>query len=124
MEVGQVIEAVCRIPDDWWRLHLGYVDLLKASGYAGCVEEVGESQLAAFLRAHPELIEKWQGLSEGKRVSEGWYLLSPENSFDGRHWVVGYYPVGKQFESLDAADACAHYVKREIEGWRTHLHRE
>ena len=81
----------------------------------------GQRELAAYLRANPDLIQKWLGLSDGKRVSEGWYMLPPDASFDGQHWVVGYYPVGKYFVSLDAADACAHYVKQEIEGWRAHL---
>ena len=121
MEIGQVIEAVCRIPVDWWRLHLSYLALLKASGYSDHAERVGQRELAAYLRANPDLIQKWLGLSDGKRVSEGWYMLPPDASFDGQHWVVGYYPVGKYFVSLDAADACAHYVKQEIEGWRAHL---
>ena len=84
MGIEQVIEAVCR-PVDWWQLHLSYLELQKASGYADPAERVGEGELAAHLRANPDLIQKRLELSDGKRVSEGWYFLPPDASFDGQH---------------------------------------
>jgi hypothetical protein len=119
MDRDRMVDAVCRIPLDFHRLrNVSVRNLLKASGYLEHPDAVGEPELAAFLRANPDVIEAWTALSEDKRVSEGWYLLSPATSFDGHHWVVGYYPEGKRFSSLDAAEACAYYIKREIESWR------
>jgi len=118
VDVETVAEAVCRIPMEHGRGPLSPLALLENSGYFESHETITEEVFSGVLLSHPEWIESWWAWSGDKRVSEGWYLLSPPESFDGKHWVVGYYPEGKRFWSPDGSRACAYFIKHEAEGMR------
>ena len=90
--------------------------LLKESGYFEMYDQVSEADIVEELKKHPELIDDWLMLSEDKRTS-GW-CFTQEN----QKYSVGYYPRTPNFRLTTypkAKEACAAFIKLEIEAIRT-----
>ncbi len=112
----EALERACRLAHDFHRR--GDVSpwrLLRDSGYLQWRAKIDVAALTRFFVDHPELIGEWLVYSDNKRVSSGWYFTG--DTADGPY-VVGYFPADlnkqeKQFAS--AADACALFVKCELE---------
>lgn len=92
------------------------ISLLKESGYFEMYDQVNEAEITKALNEHPECINDWIMLSEDKRCSSGWYITENENG----KYIVGYYPA-EEFEITeycDVKEACAAFIKLEIEAIR------
>ena len=86
--------------------------LIEESDYRTLRPRVEASQLAAVLRAEPDLVDDWLAYSEDKRTSLGWGF-GPSR---GGGWLVdGPEGVREEFGSRSAA--CADYVLRELDFW-------
>jgi hypothetical protein len=104
------LDAVCQIPQAY-RGGKSPWAAVRQSGYKTVRDQITPTDLAQYLSRHPQFIEDWELYSLDKRTSGGWYLLRNE-----RGWTVGSVSVShpdEQFES--AAEACAHFVLREVE---------
>jgi len=91
--------------------------LLKESGYFEMYEQVSEADITEGLNKHPECINDWLMVSEDKRTSSGWCFTQNGNE----KYTVGYYPATANFRLTtytDAKEACAAFIKREIENIR------
>lgn len=89
--------------------------LLQDSGYVQRRAEIDVASLTQCFVEHPDLIGEWLIYSENKHVSSGWYFSA--DSTDGRY-VVGYFPADAKKQECrftSAADACAVFVKSELE---------
>ena len=56
-------------------------------------------------------------LSEDKRTTSGWYFIQYEKG----NYIVGYFPSNadmKAIEFVDIKEACAAFIKKEIEDIR------
>ena len=87
--------------------------LLKESGYFEMYEQVNEADIVEGLNNHPECIDDWIMLSEDKRCS-GWYITQNLSE----NYSVGYLPETEKFKLTtyaNAKEACAAFIKREIE---------
>lgn len=89
--------------------------LLKETQYFNVYNKISESNILKELDNHDEYINCWLSWSQDKRSNEGWYFLRKENN----KYVVGYMRSdGKkeEYKEFDnAINACAAYIKREIE---------
>jgi hypothetical protein len=92
--------------------------LLEATGYLGLYDQISEEDIRAALVLCPECVREWFQYSADKRTSSGWYLVKNDE---------GCYEVGDVSERgglqqrlvyNDRIDACAAFVKREIENIR------
>jgi hypothetical protein len=63
----------------------------------------------AVLDADPQLVVEWQGWSQDKRTSSGWFL-----EFENGAHVVGRLPDGQRVTFPDAATACTEFIIREL----------
>jgi hypothetical protein len=63
----------------------------------------------AVLEADPKLIDEWQGWSQDKRTSSGWFL-----EFENGAHVVGRLPDGYRITFPDATSACTEFILREL----------
>lgn len=88
--------------------------LLQATGYFELYDQIQEDQILEALYDHLECADQWMKWSEDKRSASGWYFIQNEQG----SYVVGYYPEQDDLETIeyiDKTEACALYIKREIE---------
>lgn len=87
--------------------------LLKEAGYFDAYDSISEEGIQAQLQGRADSIREWLMYSDNKRTDRGWYFQQQ----DGAGYIVGYFPSGveqpRQYSS--GADACAFFIKRELE---------
>ncbi len=116
MNLRNIINRITQLPAEFkipGNNHSIYY-LLKEAGYFDFHDEINENDFVNALAEHPEHITDWIQWSEDKRISSGWYFLQ---STQGK-FIVGFYPGkdnSKQKEYSDIKEACAAFIKREIE---------
>ena len=120
MNISETIIDVIRLPRKFGNLgNVSIHSLLKATGYFENHSQVSESAIREELIRHPEFIQDWMLLSEDKRSNAGWYFRQDDKA----GYVVGYFTQKgdhlRQSEYSDPIDACAAFIKREIEDIRT-----
>ncbi|MBX6326887.1 MAG: hypothetical protein IRY93_12725 [Chthoniobacterales bacterium] len=95
--------------------NVSMVSLLEGTGYFGLHDQISEDDIRKALLRCPECIREWVQYPEDKRTSSGWYITENDE---------GCYEVGNVTEGGDVQhrlvydnqiDACAAFVKREIE---------
>ena len=109
------IALVCNLAPDYYAKNMSPRALLEASGYLEHRRAIDVVAIRKHVAAHPELVGRWFGYSDDKRVSSGWYFSadSPQGPF-----VVGYFPSDpKKPETTysDGVEACAMFIKHELE---------
>ncbi len=110
------LEAICRMPENFTRRgDVSMITLLKESGHLNNPGQLTEEVLRPYIRAHPEVIDSWTGLSEDQRASECWYVLRPESAESRDSWMVGFHPGGPRKSYSNAVDACAAFIKRYVD---------
>ena len=112
-----IIRDIIFLPKRFSEGNSSIYSLLKESGYFGLHNQIGEADIFEELTEHLECIDQWLSLSENKRSSSGWYLKQN----DSGKYVVGYFPPQENLittEYIDKAEACAVFIKREIEDIR------
>jgi hypothetical protein len=117
MEKPHIIRNIISLPKRSSEGNDSIYSLLKESGYFELYNQISEADIFAELTQHLEFIEYWLSLSEDKRSSSGWYF----KQHDSGNYVVGYFPPKenlKPTEYLDEVEACAVFIKREIEDIR------
>ena len=120
MDTSQLVQSVCRLASDFrLRDDTSMAQLLERSGYLENHALVTEDSLAAYLRAHPELIESWALLSVDQRSSETWYLNAPHPAAPDTAWAVGFYPGPVPVTYSDGPSACAAFIIRYVEQSRS-----
>jgi hypothetical protein len=104
------------------RRDMSIVALLKEMGYLELYDQVSVSDIREALTRDPACVQEWMNYSEDQRCP-GWYLRLNEEGlyevgfFD--HNADPHYSHRVQYES--AMDACAVFIKQEIEGVRSHV---
>lgn len=91
--------------------------LLKETGYFNSYDKVTINFLKEVLLEYSEFIKPWQTWAENKRSAEGWYF---DQNQSGKY-IIGYYSrqkKTKQKEYSEIEEACATFIKKEIEDIR------
>ena len=117
MKKSQIINDIIFLPKRFYEGDISIHSLLKASGYFEHHNEINEADILEELTHHLECIDGWLSLSEDKRSSSGWYFKQNNNC----KYLVGYFPPQENLritEYLDEIEACAAFIKREIEDIR------
>lgn len=89
--------------------------LLQSTGYFEKYNQVQESKINEILNQYPKCVNQWLNWSENKRSSSGWYFKKDDQE---GNYIVGYYPDKENFKSIEysnVTEACATFIKREIE---------
>ena len=116
MNASNIATAVIQIPRTFGNLgNVSIFSLLKGTGYFEMHDQVSEAEIHEALIRQPECVDDWMLYSDDKRSSEGWYLKQG----NGSSYTVGFY-TGKasdnrQIQYSDRLDACAAFIKHEIE---------
>ena len=106
----------CSLARDYYAKNMSPHALLIVSGYREHRSSITVEKIRDHVTKHPSLIGDWIGYSENKRTSSGWYFSadSPHGPFVlGRCPTSGPARTEKTFS--DGTEACAHYIKHELE---------
>jgi len=98
--------------------NISMITLLRESGYYKFYKEIDPIDILQVLTELRECIKYWITWSENKRTSSGWYIINRNNKY-----IVGFYPENKnsKLEEYDnEAEACANFIKKEIEAMRNY----
>lgn len=110
MDVEAQFAQICEVPAEVRRSNRPLRDLVRSSGYAALRGQFAPRELAAYLRARPEVIAQWVAYSEDKRTSDGWYLRPPYSI--GR--ISPEPPPMHEVKHVDLAAACAAFIIAEL----------
>jgi hypothetical protein len=95
--------------------------LLKATGYFELHDQISEGDIRSALLCCPECVQEWIQYSEDKRSSSGWYLtLNDEGLYETAYFDIKAVPnTTNRVKYGHAIDACAAFIKHEIESVRS-----
>lgn len=92
--------------------------LLQLIGYFDVYDKITENAILQELINHLDCIEHWLAWSENKRSTDGWFFLKKGSGV----YVVGNIglngQVSEKLKFVDATEACAVFIKKEIESIR------
>jgi hypothetical protein len=115
MSINNITKNILSLPEKFYALrNVSIYDLLKETGYFELYSQINEATFLDELNKNPEQINYWLNWSNDKRTTSGWYIKEDENG----KYVVGYFPSSEQSNQMEYSDlneACAAFVKREIE---------
>ena len=114
--IKKIVLALIHMPRNFRELgNKSIYSLLKESGYFEAHDQIPESAIRDTLIDFPESIREWARFSEDKRVSSGWFW---RRSTNGRY-EIGYQSISKDptqlIERFNEVDACAAFIKREVD---------
>ena len=112
MDKSIVIKNVVNLANDEYRRgDISIYQLFLDSGYLTLHEEISIDDIKAELRDCPYLVESWFNWSDDQRISSGWYIRKEsENTY-----IIDRVESDSITTFTDDIDACAHFVKLQIE---------
>lgn len=118
MDKLRIIQTIIFLPDRFYTEgNVSIYALLKESGYFELHDQISETDIFEGLAQHIKSIDQWLSWSEDKRSSSGWYFKQNDN----KKFSVGYFPPNEDLQTveyIDKTEACAAFIKREIENIR------
>ena len=117
MHANDLAEHLIWLPRQYRHLRtVSMCNLVNKTGYFAVHAQVSVDAIREALARHPECIDDWLRHSEDKRTS-GWYFMKQGE----QSYVVGCVGIPDQnmeSTSVDAIEACAEFIKREVESIR------
>jgi hypothetical protein len=100
--------------------NISIFSLLEETGYFELHDQISEDDIRTALLCCPECVQEWMQYCSDKRTSSGWYIrLNDEELYE-----IGYFDIKADHDTnrvqyKDAIDACAAFIKHEIESIRS-----
>lgn len=115
MNTNDMISNIVSLPEKFESIgDISIYSLLKEMGYFEIYDQINEADILDRLIKNPEYINQWLNWSEDKRSSSGWYFKKNEND----NYIVGYFSIKEDHKIMEYSnikEACASFIKREIE---------
>ena len=115
MNLYNVIHNCVYLPETFYKvMNKSMHTLLLESGYFNYNDKVTVELINKELQKHPDCVDQWLQYSEDKRTSNGWYIYKNEKGV----YVVAYMgelSERSKLEFVNVVEACAHYMKLELE---------
>jgi hypothetical protein len=101
--------------------NISIFSLLEETGYFELHDQILKHDIRTALLCCPECVQEWIQYSEDKRSSNGWYLtLNEEGLYETAYFDIKAAPnTTNRVQYENATDACAAYIKHEIESIRS-----
>ena len=119
MKTEDILVDLIRLPRMFNAGDVSMYELLRQTGYFELHDQISEAAIRQTLDWHPECVDDWISYSEDKRTSSGWFIKQ-ENSAKYR---VAYFSCegdkGLQTSYVDRIEACAAFIKHELEDIRS-----
>ncbi len=110
-----ILEKIVSIPKEFSeRSNVSFYTLIDESGYFKSPDLLQVEKIKKLLTEDSQKAKDWLNWSENKRTSSGWYFIKKNGKY-----FIGYYDPKKgnidEVEYSDVEDACANFIKNEIE---------
>jgi hypothetical protein len=119
--MNDIATEIVTIPRKFHTRDMSIFDLLKETGYLELHKEVSVSDIRNALALDPACVQEWMQYIDDQRCSSSWYFaLNDEGLYE-----VGFYDSNTDPARSDqvvyenAMDACAAFIKHQIESIRT-----
>ncbi len=114
MIIEQIIDEIIKLPINFHAIGSKSIhSLLKETGYFEEYNKIDETKILVELKKYPKSTEYWLEWSADKR-NFGYYLKQNEKG----KYVVGCISLNSKYteiEFMNILDACAFFIKNEIE---------
>jgi hypothetical protein len=114
MNKTSIIKNIIFLPKQFSTGNDSVYFLLKESGYFELYNQISERDIFEILIQYLECIDQWLIFSSDKRCNSGFYFTQN----DSGKYIVGYLSIEgnkKTTEYLDKFEACAAFIKQEVE---------
>ena len=118
MDINDLVAQIVTLPRRFHSLgNISMFSLLEGTGYFGSYDQISEADLRAALVRCPECVEEWIQYSENKRTC-GWYVMKIDEGCCEIGHVTARGDLQERRKYEHCTDACAAFVKHEIESIR------
>ena len=115
----EVAAKIVTLPGEFHRLgNVSILSLLQATGYFEFHDQIAEEDIREALIRFPERVEEWIQYSEDKRTSSGWYVIQNDEGLYETGYISDACTPTKRVQYENVVDACASFIKHEIEDIR------
>lgn len=117
-----MVEQIVTLPRRFHSLgNVSIFSLLEATGYFELHDQISEGDIRVALLCCPECVKEWMQYAEDKRTSSGWYVTqNDEGCYETGYFDIAAVPnVTNRVQYENAIDACAAFIKHEIESIRS-----
>jgi hypothetical protein len=92
--------------------------LLEATDCFALHDQISEEDIRAALLRYPECVQEWMRYAEDKRTSSGWYVTLNDEGCYETGYIADARARTNRVQYDNAIDACAAFIKQEIEDIR------
>lgn len=120
MTINNIALEIVTIPRKFHNRDMSVFALLEATGYFGLHDQVSETDIREALARDPACVQEWMQYCSDKRTSSGWYIRFNNEQL----YEIGFFDIKtdhdiNRVQYENALDACAAFIKREIESIRS-----
>lgn len=120
MEQNDMLAQIVTLPQTFHKLgNVSIFALLEATGYFRLHDQISEEDIRTALLGCPDCIEEWMQYAEDKRTSSGWYVTLNDEGCYETGYIAEVRSRRNRVQYDNAIDACAAFIKHEIEDIRT-----
>jgi hypothetical protein len=116
LTADEALVRACNLAHDYSTRNMSPYALAVESGFREHRSVIDVEKIRQYVAAHPKLVGDWMGYSANKRDGSALYFSA--HSIDGPYVVGGFPnidPAKTEKKYLDGIEACAIYIKRELE---------
>jgi hypothetical protein len=120
-EADNIANQIVTLPRKFHALgNVSFFSLLQSTGYFERHDQISEDELREALLRYPECIQEWMQYAEDKRTPSGWYLTQNDEGCYETGYIADAHARTNRVQYENATDACAAFIKHEIESIRSH----
>ena len=120
MNQNDMLAQIVSLPQTFHSLgNVSVFALLEATGYFRLHNQISEENIRAALRRCPEYVKEWMQYAEDQRTSSGWYVTLNDEGCYETGYIADVRNRTNRVQYDNAIDACAAFIKHEIESIRT-----
>jgi hypothetical protein len=120
MNPNEMIQQIVTLPRRFHSLgNVSIFSLLEATGYFGLHDQISEGDIRAALERCSECVQEWMQYAENKRTSSGWYVTQNDEGCYETGYIADALTRTNRVQYAIAIDACAAFIKHEIENVRS-----
>jgi hypothetical protein len=117
---SEIVAQIVRLPQTFHSLgNISIFSLLEATGYFKLHDQISEQDFHAALIRCAECVKEWMQYAEDKRTANGWYVTVNDEGCYETGYIADDGTRTNRLQYDNAIDACAAFIKREIESIRS-----
>ena len=117
---SDIVAQIVALPGTFHSLgEVSMFSLLQQTGYFELHDQISEGDIRAALLRCTECVQEWMQYAEDKRTPSGWYVTENDEGCYETGYIADAHTRTNRVQYENAIDACAVFIKREIESIRS-----